>query len=490
MKSALKGSMVITAGEAMNQACSLLRNIILARLLTKSDFGIAAMLGMTISLMDTAGRISIHTLIVQSKDGDQPRFMAVAHAAQVSLGVLSGLLIFVAAWPISMLFGVPETAWAFRVVAGLPVLKALAHLDEHRMVREMRFGASVLTDVIPQVVITLAAWPLAAKWPSYIILVWLLFAKQLASLATSHLVAERPYRWAYDPNIARSILTFGWPMLISSVLMFGITYGDRLAVGVRYTVADLGVYTVAGTLALLPAAALFRLSGSLLLPFLSAARDDAGLFRQRLSHSAETLALLSALYAIVMIVAGGPLAALLFGPKYNDAAILTAWLGLAQAVRLLRGVPTIASIARGDTVNLMVSNVWRLSGVVLAVALALLGASLAAIAACAAAGEIVALVGSFWRLMRVHRVPVAMFIPSCSLASTFIVASAVAVRMGLQELAAWIPLSSAAALALCLLCTHVAVFGKKLPFPWPGASPLGAGSASSPRPGMSDLARP
>jgi O-antigen/teichoic acid export membrane protein len=452
------GTLIIAAGEGITQACNLIRNIVLARVLTKADFGTAALLGMTVSIFEIGGRLSIENCVIQSKDGERPRFMAVAHLIQVVLGLVSGILIFVAARPMADFFDVPSAAWALRVLALLPLLRSLSHLDVYRMSRDIRFGPGVMIEIVPQLAITIAVWPLTYFWKSYVVLVWLLIGKQVASTLASHFVAERPYRWAYDLKLIRDILTFGWPMLISGLLMFGTMQGDRFAVGIKFSVAELGVYAVAGSLALLPAGTLLKLSGSILLPLLSSAKNDVDLFRVRLAHAAEVLALFSGAYAVVMIVAGGPLVALLFGAKYREAGALAAWLGLGQALRLLRGVPTVGAMAKGDTKNLMYSNLFRLTGLGLAFPLAMAGVSLTVIASCAAIGEAVALVGSFWRFTRIHQIAATVYLPALSLATVFIVLSSLLSWLGLAQSPGWISLGTAVLLVLGLVVIHFMIF--------------------------------
>lgn len=454
----IKGSVVITAGEAVSQLCSVVRNVVLARLLTKADFGVAAMLGMTISLFEIGGRLAIDQHIVQAEDGDDPRFMAVAHLFRVPLGLLSGALIFFTARPFAVYFKVPDATWALQLIAVVPLLASLSHLDVSRVTRQMRFGPGVMSNVIPQIAITVLVVPLAWWMRSYAVLLWLLIGKQFASTVSTHFLAERKYRWAYDRRILDSIVSFGWPMFINGILMFGIMEGDRFAIGVKYTAAELGVYAVAGSIALLPAATLLRLTGSILLPLLSTAQGDEAMFRRRVSHTVQILALFSAAYAVVMIISGGPLVTLIFGAKYRAAGTLTALLGLAQALRLLRGAPTIGAMARGDTQNLMYSNLYRLSGVALAFPVAFAGGSLESIAGCAAIGEAVALAGSFWRFSRKHEVPMAIYLPACLFAATFTAGSAILAWLGLPALLPWIPLGVTALLVALLSAVHMALF--------------------------------
>jgi O-antigen/teichoic acid export membrane protein len=458
VKAAFKGTVVITLGEAMNQACSLLRNVILARVLTKADFGTAAILGMTVSIFEIGGRLSVEYCVVQSKDGDQPRFIAVAHFLQVVLGLVSGGLILAAARPMAHFFNVPEATWALRVLAIVPVLRSLGHLDVYRMMRDLRFGPGVLIDLIPQVAITLAVWPLTRIWQSYVVLVWLFVSRQLFSTVASHFVAERPYRWGVDSQILRIILSFGWPMLINGLLLYGNMQGDRFAVGMRFTVSELGVYAVAGSLALVPAATLLRLSGSLLLPLLSSARNDTALFLQRMGTCSEIMALFAGVYSAVMIVSGSALVTFVFGAKYHEAGTLIAWLGAGQALRLIRCLPTNGAMSRGDSKNLMYANLFRLSGLALAFPLALAGASLVVIAACSTIGEAVALIGSFLMFSRRHNVPMSVSAPAFSLASAFTVLCAGLAWLGLPQLQAWIPLSIATLLTVGYVGLHFLLF--------------------------------
>lgn len=453
-----KGSFLITIGEVSGQACSLLRNILLARLLSKADFGVAALLGMTVTIFELGGRLSIEHCIVQSKSGEQDRFLAVAHFIQATLGVASGLLLLIFAEPMAAFFKVPDAAWALKVLAVLPVLKGFNHLAVFRMTRELRFGPVVFIDVVPQIIITIAAWPLALIWNSYVVLVWLLVARQAGMMIASFAVADTPYRWAYDGSIFRAILTFGWPMMLNGVLLFAIMQGDRFAVGVAYSVVELGPYAIAGSVVLLPAAMLLKLSGNILLPVLSSAQGNDTLFRERFSNTAQLLALFSGGYALIMVVSGGPIVGVIFGPKYSDVGHLVAWLAVAQAMRLLRNLPTIAAMAKGDSKNLMISNFFRLSGLAIAFPVAATGASLTIIAACGAVGESIALAASLVRFSKVHQMPFRTYASPFGLAVIFIAVSLGLASSGLAEFASWAAVVVALLLAGVFVVLHLTLF--------------------------------
>jgi O-antigen/teichoic acid export membrane protein len=392
--------------------------------------------------------------------------MAVAHLVQFMLGLVSAALVFVTAGPMAAFFGVPEAAWALRLLALLPILRALSHLDAYRMTRDLRYGPSVLVDVVPQVVSTLVAWPLASLWPTYAVLVWLLIGKQAVSTLASHLVAETRYRWSFDRGNARDIMTFGWPMVASGFLMFGIMQGDRFAVGMGFPIADLGAYSIAGSLVLVPVATLFKLSGWIMLPLMSSARDDEARYRRLVSDASRMLSLFSGIYAVTMILAGGTLVVYLFGEKYRGAGALTLWLGIAQALRLLSNVPTVSAVARGDTRNVMFSNVLRLSGVALAFVLASVGSSLVLIAVSAVVGEGIALIGSFWRFSRKQGVSAEHYLRPLLLAAGFMCLSCGLAWSGLSRLPTWISLGTAALVVVAFIFVHLGSFADSRRVAW------------------------
>src|SRR5438445_272180 len=84
-----------------------------------------------------------------------------------------------------------------------------------------------LEDFGTNLFITLLALPLAFSLRNYSVMLWLLLLQGVSSMVGSHLLAERPYRWAWDRNYLKRVFAFGWPLLVNGLLMFLIFQGDR-----------------------------------------------------------------------------------------------------------------------------------------------------------------------------------------------------------------------------------------------------------------------
>jgi len=430
---ALKGSVLLSGGQAVSQGCAFIRNIILVRLLTKEDFGLAATFAITISLFEMVNRLGVSGLIVQSRNGEDARFQATAHSFQLLAGLASAFLIFIFAGWVSVFFNATETLWAFQILAVIPIMQGLGHLDVNRMVRSMRYLPVVLVDTVPQVLITIAALPLALWLRDYRVILWLLIARWVMNAGGTHVYAERGFQFGWDKRHIQGILDFSWPLLINGFLMFGVLQGDCFLVGHFYTKADLAVYSVAVQLTLIPGMMFVSVVGAIMLPLLSAVQSNPVEFRRKYRTCIQALSAFSAVFAIVLIVAGEGIVTTVFGHKYAGTGVILGWLVAANAFRIIRAAPAIAASAKGDTKNLMISNIFRLSGLALGVAAVLCKQSLPTLAACGLAGETLATIVSSTRLSRVHRLPLGDTFLPIGAAFLFVALSGVLALLGVSQ---------------------------------------------------------
>lgn len=402
-----KGAIVLTGGQAATHALSFARNIIIARLLNPENMGIAATFAITITLLEMISNLAVDMLLVQAADGDDPVFQGTAHLYQVFRGLFVGLAIFTCAPIITWLFKTPEVEWAFRLLALVPVFRGFMHLDWKRLQRKMQYRTAVLVELIPQAVITLAAFPMAIWLGDYSTVLWLVLMQAAIGLLISHLFSQRSYRLNWDREYGYRLLVFGWPLLINGLLMFGALQGDRLVIGTFYTMAELGVYSVAFSLALTLASILAKISTSLFLPLLARIQDQHIEFRECYQIIVQMLALIGGAVALPFITAGGHIIVLFFGKQYLAAFAFAPWLGALLVARILRLAPTIAALACGDTKNSMYANFFRLIGVFVAIIMGWRNLSLSAIIMCGAGGEILALLYATFRLQKLQQIKIA-----------------------------------------------------------------------------------
>jgi O-antigen/teichoic acid export membrane protein len=397
-----RSSAVLSLNEVVGFGCSFVRNYILARVLSRDDFGIAAMLTVTFLFLETTSKMAFGPQITSSKNGGDPQFVDTEHTVQLLFGVGSALVFLALAVPLAALLGVPQLAWGLQLLALVPACMAFGNLGAFTYTREMHFERVVSLEAVPQILITLAAWPVAVWFHDFRAFIWLQIGKAALSTLVSYVVGGRRYGLAFRKDYCQKILKFSWPLVISGLIMLCSNQGDRLVMVRGYSLADLGSYAVAWSLAATPSFALLKIIGSVALPLLSRVADQQEVLKAHYALVAQLFCLCGALFAVAMAVGGEEIITILFGSKYAGAGVVAAWLACAHAVRLARGAPTGVAWARGETRSQMLGNIVRLVGLLLVVPVVILKAPLYWVAVAGMVGELFALTAAVAAVRRIH----------------------------------------------------------------------------------------
>lgn len=406
----LKGGFLLATTKGTAMFLRFVRGIIIARIVSPADFGIAATFAMTVSFLEMISNLGPERMLVQAVDGDERRLQNTSHFILFFRGILLSAGLLILADPVAGWFGVPHAAWAFRWLAIIPLFRGFMHLDLVRFERTLNFSPSAWSQICCQVILTLMAWPLAYWLRDFSAMLWLSIAEAMAMLGASHWFSQRPYRWSIDWSTTKRFLKFGWPLLINGLLMFGIFQGDRVIVGSLYNIELLGIYSIAFTLTMLPTTLLSELHISLFLPVLSRVQNDPLQFHNRSRFLAVELCTLASMISVLFLILGGKMVVLVYGAKYSAASEVLGWLAVFQAVRLMRAGPVLASLAKADTRNSLYSNIIRSLALAAGILVGIYGMHLKWLAFSAICGESAAFVYSVFRLARKHGVPLNIWI--------------------------------------------------------------------------------
>lgn len=391
---------LLLSGYAGAQALSFARNAIIGHWLSKGDFGIAAAITLMLQLLETLSDLGADRLIIQSSDGDEPRLLATAHTTLVARGAVMAALLYLAAGPTALFFGIEQARWAFEAAALVPLVKGFMHLDPRRYQRQLHNRAQMLVETAPQVIALAATIPMLLMQPGYSAVLWLAILQAIASLIASHALAERPYVLAVDRGYLHRLLAFGWPIWLSAFPLIAVHQGDRLIIGRLLGIEELAAYTTAFMVTMVPSLVAAKVGQSLLLPLLSSARGDDIAFKRRYVLASEAAALGAALYLVALILVGGDALVLAFGPNYAGLATVVCWLAAMWSLRMLQAVPGMALMALGDTRPFLIAGLLRAGTLPLALVAATCDWGIEGVAMAGVLGELASLAYVAWRVDR------------------------------------------------------------------------------------------
>ena len=360
---AVIGGAVTLGGHAAVQAVRLGGQIVLTRLLPQEAFGLMAIVHTYRGMIDLFSDVGIGPSIIQNERGDDPRFLDTAWTIQLARGTApSAQRRRTAPW-VARFYGhavlaalIPAASFA-AVIAGARSTKAYA------AERHLRLGWLTVNESIAAVsaLIVMITWSLIE--PS----VWALVAGGLvgagADVLLGHLVL-RGYdaRIGWERRAAEALMQFGKWVFASTALTFAVNEADRLIFGKMTSLAELGVYNVALTIALVPTSAMHALAGKVIFPLFSrinqTGEDLAVVFGK-----ARRLHLVVSGWAISGLVGGGQAAiGLVYDARYAAGGWMLQLLALAAWIATPENTNSSASLALGRPRWVAAGNLAKLIG--------------------------------------------------------------------------------------------------------------------------------
>ena len=385
----IRTALLLVSGNASTSVLLLVRNLVVARLISVEDYGIASTFAISMAIVEMASNLGLQQLMIQDRMGDDPRLQAGLHGFNALRGLTAGLILLALAGPLAAFLGVPEIAWAYQLMALVPLMRGLHHFDVERLKRRMRFGPAIAAGLIPAALSVAAVWPLERLFGDWRAMLYAVLGQAALSCLATHLLAERRFAMSFDRAVMSKGLRFGWPLLVNGLLLFFMMHGEKLVVGRELGIAAMGIFAMGFTLTLTPTLVLARSVQEFFLPQLSVLQDEPRRFDPMAAATMQAAVVNGLLVAVGVVALGGPFVAVVLGEKYAALIPLLAWLAILQAVRVFKTGPATVALARGHTSNAMIANIPRVASLGVSWAALIQGASLVDVVLIATAGEMV-----------------------------------------------------------------------------------------------------
>lgn len=357
----MRSSIFTLGGYGMGQVLRLASNLILTRLLFPEAFGLMALVAVIMQGLAMFSDVGVSPAIMQSKRGDDQKFLDTAWTIQVMRGVLLWLFACVIAIPVSALYGEPLLAWILPC-AGISLL--VAGFNPTRMDtanRHLLLGRLTVLDLTAQasgiVVAVILAWLLHSVWA--LVISGIASAVILLVLYNLFLPGERN-RFHWEREAAGELIGFGKWIFLSTICGFLYMQGDKLLLG-KYLALDLfGIYNIGFFLASFPLLMGGVMTRKVLIPVYrerppsASAENFAKLQKMRFLLTAAMIALTGA-----VSVAGVVLIDLLYDPRYAMAGPVVVLIAAMQIPHIIVLTYEQAALAAGDSRRFFVLSAAR-----------------------------------------------------------------------------------------------------------------------------------
>lgn len=347
-----------TLAQLIGRLGNLALGIALARLLTKEDFGAYAVTIVAVNLLIVTNDLGVIAAVIRWQG--EPREPARTAA---TLAIVSSSIIFLvaclAAGPFARALGSPSAANLVRVVAIVILIDGISAAHQAMLVRTFRNDRLAIAELAGFVVgtpVTVALAILGAG-PWSIVLGRVVGAAAVGAMVIR--AAPFSIRLGFDRPIALSLLRFGAPLALTTVVSQAVLNVDYVVVGRELGAVELGVYLLAFNLSSWPASLVSTAIARVAFAGFSRLVSD----RDRLTSAfprciGVALSLLVPL-VVLLVVLAPEVIELLYGSKWLAAATPLRFLALLGGMRIVIDLLMDLSIADGRPgTALRVRLVW------------------------------------------------------------------------------------------------------------------------------------
>jgi O-antigen/teichoic acid export membrane protein len=313
---------------------SLVRSIILARLLTPEIFGMMAICLVVVRWIQVMTETGFGAALIQ-RPGEIQEAKDTAYTLMALRGVGLALVVILVSPLVADFYDKDILDSLLKVLAISLIIGGLNNINTFLLQKELNFRplfyleqVTALADFV--IVVALAYW-----WRS----VWALVVGQVivaaVSVTLSHLLLPGKVRFRLNMDHARELFGFGKYITGLAVVLFITTELDKLVIGKVLGLELLGVYVVAYTLANLPATHLSKVISRVTFPAYSKVQNDHAALRRAYIKTLRFVGALVIPASVGMAVLADEIIAVIYGKKWELAATVLPVLCIFGGVRAL-----------------------------------------------------------------------------------------------------------------------------------------------------------
>lgn len=255
------------------QLVTFIVSIVLARILTPSDYGTIALVTVFITILQVFIDSGLSTALIQKKDADDLDFSSVFYFNFV-ICIILYLIMFVSAPLIADFYKESSLVSIVRVISLTLIISGVKGVQQSYVSRHMLFkrfffstlGGTIFSAVLG-IIMAYAGFG-----------VWAIVFQQLSNNAIDTLILWITVKWRpikkFSWSRLKNLLSFGWKMLASSLLDTVYNNLRNMIIGKLYTSADLAFYNQGDKFPKLIVTNINTSIDSVLLPTMSNEQDN------------------------------------------------------------------------------------------------------------------------------------------------------------------------------------------------------------------------
>ncbi|MGV9194810.1 lipopolysaccharide biosynthesis protein [Microbacterium sp. MC2] len=345
-RSAARGALFTFSAQAAKMLLQLASVVVLSRLLSPHDYGLLAIVLVVVGMGEIFRDFGLTSASIQAPTltrGQRDNLFWI----NAGIGLLLTGVMFLLAQPIEALTGQPEIVGMVHWLSLMFLLNGLTTQHRASLMRDLRFRALAIVDVTAASTALGVAIVAALMGTAY----WALVLQQLTNgvvvLAGALAAGRWLPRWYSRRHSVRSLISFGWNIVATNLLVYGGSQLDTIIIGLKFGPTSLGLYNRAYQLVMTPLSQVRAPMKGVALPVLSRVQQDPPRFDVYITSAQLALGYVLGIPLALIAALSDPVVRVMLGPQWTEATPIISLFATAGLLTTLAFVGYWVYLARG-----------------------------------------------------------------------------------------------------------------------------------------------
>lgn len=314
-KQAVSGMIWSYSQQFGSQLITFAVSIVLARLVLPEEFGLIGMLAIFMGIGTALFNGGLTSSLIRSQECSQEDYSTVFYFNFVGSVIVYGILFIASPW-IADFYHQPALTNITRIYGLTFILSAFGTVQNTILTRELKFKKQAIIS-LPALIISSTVGLIMAYWNYG---VWSLVGSVLVNAFFTSLFLWFSANWypkfIFSKEKFKLHFHYGYKLTISSILDTVFTNIYQIVIGKFYSAAQVGYYTRANTLMMLPVGIVSGALNKVIFPLFSKVQDDLPRFRNAYKQIMQMVLFIITPIIVLMGILAKPLIVLLFTDKW------------------------------------------------------------------------------------------------------------------------------------------------------------------------------
>lgn len=356
-KEAIKGFSWIGAIRITTRFLSLLKNVVIARILSPYQFGAFGIATLVLVFAEIVTETGVNTFLIQNKE-ETDQYINTSWIVSIIRGFIVFLLIVLAAPLISSFFRNSDSQFLLVLISLVPLLRGFINPSVIKFQKELKFHKQFIYEtsyLVIEAVFSVFLIILTRKTES---LIYGMIISTIFEILISFIMAKPRPRLVFRGILFKKVIGYGKWITASTVFNYFYQHGDDISVGRILGSTSLGFYDMAYRISLVPLTDVADVISKVTFPVYVKISGDS----KRLKA-----AFLKTLGAVVFFTLPLGLILFLFPREIISIVLGDKWLPAATALRILGifgFVRAVSSFSQNVFLSIGKQNIFTLISLV------------------------------------------------------------------------------------------------------------------------------